>query len=99
MADCLSGSNPLPGPPIHLAGGLDGGGIYFYQNGGLIVVVDKAQEPVGAKAGLVWHLTGGEPIAAGHFRLRDGDAPMEMALLLLCEWKCRSGKLACWVWT
>ncbi len=29
--------------------------IYFYHNSGPIIVVDQAQGPAGARAGLVWH--------------------------------------------
>ncbi|MEM2001944.1 MAG: hypothetical protein QXT77_04785, partial [Candidatus Methanomethylicaceae archaeon] len=57
--------------------------IYFYHNGGPIVIVDEARGPAGAKAGLIWHLVGGEEVAAGHFRLRGGDATVEIALLPL----------------
>ncbi|MEM3433185.1 MAG: hypothetical protein QXP27_03305, partial [Candidatus Methanomethyliaceae archaeon] len=42
---------------------------------------DEARGPARAKAGLIWHLVGGEEVAAGHFRLRGGDAPVEVHLV------------------
>ncbi len=55
--------------------------IYFYHNGGPIIVVDGAQGPAGAGAGLVWHLPDAEDIAPHRFRLRDGDAQVEIMML------------------
>ncbi|MFN3763437.1 MAG: hypothetical protein ACK4WK_09595, partial [Anaerolineae bacterium] len=57
--------------------------IYFYHNGGPIVVVDEARGPAGMRAGLTWHLVGGEKVAPDHFRLRGGDAPVEVHLIPL----------------
>lgn len=47
------------------------------------MVVDKARGPVGVKAGLVWHLADGEPVTADHFRVRKGDASVEVRLIPL----------------
>ncbi|MCX7855788.1 MAG: hypothetical protein N2556_07430, partial [Anaerolineae bacterium] len=74
--------------------------IYFYHHGGPVVVVDEAQGPVGAKAGLVWHLVGGEQIASGYFRLRSGNAPTEVRLIPLSDgrtevWE-RAGSASGW---
>ncbi|MEM4725053.1 MAG: hypothetical protein QXP01_08595, partial [Candidatus Hadarchaeum sp.] len=59
--------------------------IYFYHNGGPIVIVDEARGPAGAKGGVVWHVVDGEPIAAGHFRIRSGDDSMEMRMISLSD--------------
>lgn len=63
--------------------------VYFYHNGGPIVVVDEAEGPAEAQAALAWHLTGEgivEPVlseAEGgrRIRLRDGDDPAEVFLV------------------
>ncbi|MBC7227761.1 MAG: hypothetical protein H5T61_11080 [Thermoflexales bacterium] len=75
--------------------------VYFYHNGGPIVIVDEAQGPAGAKAGLVWHLIGGERIAADHFRLGSSNVPVEVRLLPLdgsgrVESRAREGSMPGW---
>ncbi len=57
--------------------------VYFYHGGGPIVVVDEARGPAGANAGVIWHLAGAEEVAPGRFRLRGGDAPVEVHLIPL----------------
>ena len=59
--------------------------IYFYHDGGPIVVVDEAKGPPGGQAALAWHLVGEGPVepvlseAEGgqRIRLRSGDGPAE----------------------
>jgi len=46
--------------------------IYFYHNGGPVVVVDEARGPAGAKAALIWHLPSTEAVGDGRFRLGAG---------------------------
>ncbi len=63
--------------------------VYFYHNGGPIIVVDEAEGPAEAQAALAWHLTGEgivEPVlseAEGgrRIRLRSGDDPAEVLLV------------------
>jgi hypothetical protein len=43
--------------------------IYFYHNGGPVVVVDEARGPVGAGGAVAWHLPNAEATGNGHFRL------------------------------
>lgn len=66
--------------------------IYFYRNGGPVVVMDEVRGPAGAKAGVVWHLVGGEPSAAGRFRLRNNDILTEVLVLPLDS----NGKVEVW---
>lgn len=55
------------------------------------MILDEARGPARAKAGLIWHLVGGEEIAAGHFRLRGSDAPVEVRLTPLDD-----GRMGVW---
>lgn len=63
--------------------------VYFYHNGGPIVMVDEAEGPAEAQAALAWHLAGErivEPVlseAEGgrRIRLRGGDDPAEVLLV------------------
>ncbi len=55
--------------------------IYFYHDGGPIVVVDEARGPTDQKAALLWHFSAGVPTEVGRFRLREGDAAVEAVLL------------------
>ncbi|MEM2370656.1 MAG: hypothetical protein QXH51_07110 [Candidatus Bathyarchaeia archaeon] len=66
------------------------------------MILDEARGPARAKAGLIWHLVGGEEVATGHFRLRGGDAPMEVYLLSLGDGKIEirrgAGSALGWNW-
>ena len=55
--------------------------IYFYHDGGPIVVVDSAQGPPGEKAALVWHLSNEGTQVGQRIRLRHGAQPAEVLLL------------------
>lgn len=57
--------------------------VYFYRNGGPIVVVDEARGPVGAEAALVWHPVQGEAVGENRFRLRADGTPAEMVMIPL----------------
>jgi len=43
--------------------------VYFYHNGGPVVVVDEARGPAGAGGAVAWHLPNAEATGNGHFRL------------------------------
>jgi hypothetical protein len=55
--------------------------IYFYHDGGPIVVVDEAKGPPGRRAALVWHLSGKGALENWRISLREGNAPTEMLLM------------------
>lgn len=57
--------------------------IYFYHQGGPIVVVDEAQALSDSRAAFVWHLSGTEEpgIETQRVRLRDEHDPVEVVLL------------------
>ncbi len=57
--------------------------IYFYHNGGPVVVVDEARGPAGARGAVAWHLVGGEETGAYRFRLGGSSGPTEVLLLPL----------------
>jgi len=57
--------------------------IYFYHNGGPVVVVDEARGPAGAKGAVIWHLVGGEKTGAYRFRLGGSSGSAEVLLLPL----------------
>jgi hypothetical protein len=43
--------------------------IYFYHNGGPVVVVDEARGPAGAVAAFIWHLNNAKTVGESRFRL------------------------------
>lgn len=55
--------------------------VYFYHDGGPIVVVDEAEGPPGGQAALAWHLIGEGAVEGRRIRLRSGDDPAEMLLV------------------
>jgi len=55
--------------------------VYFYHNGGPIIVVDEAEGPLGRQAALAWHLIGEGTIEDRRIRLRCGDHRAEVLLL------------------
>jgi hypothetical protein len=55
--------------------------IYFYHEGGPIVIVDTAQGAAGSEAALVWHFVEGAAMETHRFLLRGGDEPREVALI------------------
>jgi hypothetical protein len=57
--------------------------IYFYHNGGPVVVVDEARGPAGARGALIWHLVGGTETGAYRFRVGGTDSSAEVLLLSL----------------
>jgi hypothetical protein len=59
--------------------------IYFYHNGGPVVVVDEARGPAGAGGAVTWHLAGGEEVEAHHYRLGGSGGSVEVLLLPLGE--------------
>ena len=59
--------------------------IYFYHNGGPIVVVDEARGPEGAEGTVAWHLVGEEEMGAHRFRLGGSSGSAEVILLSLDE--------------
>ena len=56
--------------------------VYFYRDGGPIVVVDEAVGPSGSEAALAWHLTGEGILEEGRITLREGEDPAELVLVL-----------------
>lgn len=57
--------------------------VYFYHNGGPIVVVDEASGSPGSEAALVWHFTGDGLWDGQRVYLRRGDDPVEVLFLPL----------------
>jgi hypothetical protein len=57
--------------------------IYFYHNGGPVVVVDEARGPAGAEGVVAWHLVGGAEAGAHRFRLGGSGSSAEVLLLSL----------------
>jgi len=57
--------------------------IYFYHNGGPVVVVDEARGPAGARGALIWHLVGGEEVEAHRYHLGGSGGSAEVILLPL----------------
>lgn len=55
--------------------------IFFYHDGGPIIVVDEAQGSPKQAAALIWHLTDSIYMEAGRFRLRADNAPVDVVLL------------------
>ena len=55
--------------------------VYFYHDGGPIVVVDEAEGPQGGRAALAWHLIGEGAVEGRRICLRGGDDPAEMLLM------------------
>ena len=57
--------------------------IYFYHNGGPVVVVDEARGPAGTGGAVTWHLAGGEEVEAHRYRLGGSGGSAEVILLPL----------------
>jgi len=55
--------------------------VYFYHDGGPIVVVDEAEGPPRGQAALAWHLIGEGAVESRRIHLRGGDDPAEMFLM------------------
>ncbi len=52
--------------------------IYFYHTEDRVVVLDEMHGPAPMRSGVIWHLKGGEPMAAGHFRFPEAYAGAEV---------------------
>jgi hypothetical protein len=52
--------------------------VYFYHDGGPIVVVDEAEGPSGGQAALAWHLIGEGAVEGWRIRLRSDKDPTEV---------------------
>lgn len=57
--------------------------VYFYHNGGPIVVIDEASGLPGSEAALVWHFTGDGLWDGRRMHLRSGDDPAEALIVPL----------------
>jgi len=57
--------------------------VYFYHQGGPVIVVDQAQGPEAQQTALVWCLSGREVVDDQRIQLRGGDDPAEMLLISL----------------
>ncbi len=57
--------------------------VYFYHNGGPVVVIDQAEGPPGRQAAVVWHLVGETVAGSQRIRLHGGDQPAQALLLPL----------------
>jgi hypothetical protein len=55
--------------------------IYFYHDGGPIVLIDAVKGPSDKEAALLWHFSGGERTEQGRFMLRGGEQPVEAVLV------------------